>query len=96
MPLPENWENRCRRCGRCCYEKLDYQGEIFYTNVPCEKLDPETRLCTVYPERHKARPGCAPITPQVARQGILPADCPYVAEIADYRAPQLWDEEKAS
>jgi hypothetical protein len=91
---PLAWEARCRRCGRCCFEKLESDGEIYYTDVPCEKLDLATRLCTVYERRHELRRGCAPLTPAVLRRGILPADCPYVAAIPGYRGPRLWDEEE--
>lgn len=91
----KDWEEKCRRCGRCCYEKIEYEGEIFYTDQPCEFLDLHTRQCTVYPERHRRRPGCAPLTPKHLRQGILPGDCPYVAEIPGYRAPHLFEEEEA-
>ncbi len=87
------WEARCRRCGRCCFEKIDYEGEIFYTDRPCEKLDLATRLCTVYPNRQIERPGCTRLTPEIARRGVLPPDCPYVAGIADYRAPNLGESE---
>ncbi|MDO3376570.1 hypothetical protein [Geoalkalibacter halelectricus] len=87
------WEARCRRCGRCCFEKIDYQGRIYYTDRPCEKLDLTTRLCTVYPQRQTQRPGCTRLTEDILRLGVLPGDCPYVEDIADYQAPQLWDDE---
>ncbi|MDY6848197.1 MAG: hypothetical protein SV239_03590 [Thermodesulfobacteriota bacterium] len=83
----EQWEARCRRCGRCCYEKIEYEGEVYYTDRPCEKLDLVTRLCTVYEQRETARPGCVRLTPEIAARGILPADCPYVAQIRNYNAP---------
>jgi len=89
----ELWEAKCRRCGRCCYEKIEYEGEIYYTETPCEKLDIATHLCTVYAERTKVRPGCVQLTPELVRMGILPADCPYVAEQEDYRAPHLFEDE---
>ncbi len=88
------WEARCRRCGRCCFEKIDYQGVIYYTDTPCEKLDPRTRLCTVYPDRAQARPGCTPLTPEIVKLGVLPADCPYVAGLSDYKAPKLFGEDE--
>jgi uncharacterized cysteine cluster protein YcgN (CxxCxxCC family) len=87
--LDQEWEDRCRRCGRCCYEKIEFEGEVFYTDIPCEKLDLATCLCTVYKNRHMARPGCGPLTPENIAGGILPADCPYVADILNYRAPRL-------
>lgn len=89
------WEAKCRRCGRCCYEKIEFEGEVYYTNVPCEHLDPETRLCRVYARRHKVRSGCVPLSPRMLGRGWLPADCPYVEDIAGYIAPHLWDEESS-
>jgi uncharacterized cysteine cluster protein YcgN (CxxCxxCC family) len=88
-----DWEAKCRRCARCCYEKIDYEGTIYYTDIPCEKLDPESRRCTVYAEREKLRPGCVQLTPEIVGRGFLPADCPYVADICNYRPPVLYDEE---
>jgi uncharacterized cysteine cluster protein YcgN (CxxCxxCC family) len=93
MKESDRWEKLCRRCARCCYEKIEYEGEIYYTDIPCEKLDLTTRLCTVYADREKARPGCVALTPKIARQGFLPADCPYVADLKDYNAPHLFDDE---
>lgn len=93
MRRSRDWEEKCRRCGRCCYEKVEYEGEVFYTDVPCEKLDPATCMCTVYDRRHAARPGCVPLTPRIVSRGVLPADCPYVAELEEYRPPRLWQEE---
>ena len=85
-----SWDDICKRCGRCCYEKVEYAGEVFYTDVPCDRLDPVTRLCTVYSDRHRVRPGCVQLTPEIIRRGVLPADCPYVQGVAGYRAPHLW------
>ncbi len=87
------WEEKCLRCGRCCYEKIEYEGEVYYTETPCEKLDTDTCLCTVYADRVSARPGCTPITSKIIARGVLPADCPYVADIENYPAPHLSDEE---
>ncbi|NIQ95612.1 MAG: hypothetical protein GWN87_16485, partial [Desulfuromonadales bacterium] len=68
------------------YEKLDVDGLIYYGDEPCEFLDPNTLLCTVYDRRHERKPGCAPLTPAVVAMGALPGDCPYVAGIEDYVA----------
>ncbi|MFA7534589.1 MAG: hypothetical protein WCY68_00720 [Desulfuromonadales bacterium] len=84
------WEEKCGRCGRCCFEKIEFEGEIYYTDTPCEWLDLETRLCAVYANRQKVRPGCVKLTRRVIARGLLPADCPYVAGISDYPAPHLW------
>lgn len=77
------WEEICDRCGRCCYEKYDYRGKIFYTKKPCQYLDLETNECKVYFERSKYQPECAHLTPELVNAGILPDDCPYVARQTD-------------
>ena len=86
------WEARCRRCGRCCYEKIEHEGRVYYTDTPCDKFDPKTALCTVYPERHLVMAQCMELTSEALLRGILPADCPYVSDISGYNAPLLWDE----
>lgn len=88
----EEWEAICRRCGQCCYEKIEFEGDIYYTDVPCDKLDLESLQCTVYAERTRRRPGCVKLNPELAAQGFLPADCAYVAGIAGYRPPILFEE----
>jgi len=85
-----DWEAVCRRCGRCCFEKIEFGGVVYYTDIPCERLDPVTRLCSVYPEREQVRPGCVRLDPHMVRRGYLPADCPYVANLEDYPAPLPW------
>lgn len=85
----EEWEALCERCGRCCFEKVDDGDAIYYTSKPCDRFDPETRLCTVYDKRNQVRPDCLPLTPEVLTAGFLPADCPYVAGLEDYTAPEL-------
>lgn len=77
------WEDICEQCGRCCYEKLEYRGKIFYTTTPCPHLDKKTRLCRIYSSRFSRYPDCTQLTPELAQAGILPADCPYVARYAD-------------
>lgn len=88
----EKWESICCRCGRCCYEKVDFEGRIYYTELPCEFLDTETNLCRVYTERDIKRPGCVRLTDEILPKGIMPADCPYVSDIENYPAPTLLDD----
>lgn len=88
----EKWESICCRCGRCCYEKVDFEGHIYYTELPCEFLDTETNLCRVYTERDVKRPGCVRLTDEILPKGIMPADCPYVSDIENYPAPTLLDD----
>ncbi len=88
---PKEWEIVCCRCGRCCYEKIDFEGRIYYTDIPCEFLDTATKLCRVYAERDSRRPGCVRLSPENIDKGFLPADCPYVAGFDDYPAPVMPD-----
>lgn len=87
------WDSICCRCGRCCYEKIDFEGRIYYTDLACEFLDPATKLCRVYAERDKKRPGCVRLDSGSVREGFLPADCPYVADVDDYQAPCLIEDD---
>lgn len=92
MKTNGEWELKCQRCGRCCFEKVEHEGRVYYTDKPCDKLNLKTSLCTVYPDRHSAKPECMPLNHETLHRGILPSTCPYVAGIQDYNAPQLWDE----
>lgn len=78
-PGSAEWEVICRRCGRCCYEKLDYRGKIFYTRTPCPHLNLPDNTCRIYSQRDQLHPDCARLTPELVEAAILPADCPYVA-----------------
>ncbi len=88
-PGTGEWEDLCRRCARCCYEKLDYRGRIYYTNKACPHLDTVTNNCRVYVERAERHPECARLTPELVAAGFLPADCPYVAGLENYSAPEI-------
>jgi len=90
----KDWESVCRRCGRCCYEKIDFEGRIYYTDLPCEFLDTRRNLCRVYAERDTRRPGCVRLTAANVAKGFLPADCPYVDGLEGYPAPFMADDEQ--
>ena len=92
---PREWEALCERCARCCYEKLDFNGRIFYTRQPCDQLDLKTGLCRVYHERDQVRPDCQRLTPAVVAAGILPEDCPYARLVENYKAPVLTTSKKS-
>lgn len=76
----QEWETICRRCGKCCYEKVDLGGgEIIYTNEPCVHLDTAKNLCKVYKNRHVEEPDCIELTENLVRSlNWLPPDCAYV------------------
>lgn len=81
MISSQQWEEVCEHCGRCCYEKYDYHGKIFYSDIPCQYLDQETNLCRIYERRSELNPDCVHLTPKLVRSGILPDDCPYVKRL---------------
>lgn len=76
----DQWESICRKCGKCCYEKLDLgSGVIRYTEEPCAQLDTETKLCKVYDKRGEVEPDCINLTEDLVRQlSWMPEDCAYV------------------
>jgi uncharacterized cysteine cluster protein YcgN (CxxCxxCC family) len=77
---------KCLRCGRCCYEKVLFNGRVFNTGRPCKHLDVETKLCRVYERRHEVNPHCLSVE-EGTKLGVFPADCPYVAGLAGYVPP---------
>ena len=85
-------EDKCCRCGRCCYVAVPVCGEMWRTNTPCGHLDLETRQCKVYDLRFAVNPRCLTIL-QAIREKMLPTDCPYVAGRPGYRGPkEVWRE----
>jgi uncharacterized cysteine cluster protein YcgN (CxxCxxCC family) len=85
-------EDLCRKCGRCCREKVVIDGVIFYTDRVCRYWDPVTRLCTVYERRREVCPDCGDMD-RMIRAGVLPGDCPYVRDRSDYDPPvEYWED----
>ena len=82
-PTSLEHEALCRRCGRCCYEKLTVDGHVFTRRKPCPYLNAKTNLCTIYEQRFKKNPRCLTV-PQGIKLGVFPADCPYVRGLPDY------------
>lgn len=76
----DHWESVCRRCGKCCYEKVDLgAGHVIYTDEPCQHLDTETGLCKVYENRHEVEPDCISLTEHLVRTlHWLPEGCAYL------------------
>lgn len=91
-PLSEaEHEALCRRCGLCCHEKVRFGDQVVITDIPCQFLDPETKLCRVYPERFAKQPRCASAEDSLAANS-LPGDCPYVGGRSNYQTPHLLKE----
>lgn len=74
------WENICRRCGKCCLIKLEDEdsGEVYYTNVVCRYFDEEKMCCSVYDKRCELVPSCLKLSPQnVDKLPWMPKTCAY-------------------
>ena len=73
------WEQSCRRCGLCCFEKvIEENGRIRTTTVACRYLDIVTRECKVYAKRQAVESTCVKLTPEiVATVDWLPEECAY-------------------
>jgi len=90
MTQDEDHEALCRRCGRCCYEKLIIDDCVFTTRKPCPHLDTKSNTCVIYARRHKLNPRCLSVEEGI-RYGVFPADCPYIQNLPDYRpAEEGW------
>ena len=74
-----DWEDLCRRCGECCFEKwIEEDGTIRPTRIACRYLDIVSRHCRVYHKRFEVGEGCIKLTPEVvAGLTWLPEDCGY-------------------
>ena len=79
-------ENKCLKCGRCCYYKVIVDGKIIYTPYPCKYLDTGTNLCTVYKDRHRTNSDCLTVEEGIKLE-VFPPDCPYVKDIKGYEGP---------
>jgi uncharacterized cysteine cluster protein YcgN (CxxCxxCC family) len=76
--METQWESICKRCGKCCYHKIIYRDILYYTDIPCKYLDPDTMKCRVYSARQQVNPECATLTPAVVASGVLPSECAYL------------------
>jgi hypothetical protein len=78
--LEAEWEDLCRQCGQCCFEKwVDEDGTIHPTVIACRFLDIHSRQCRVYHKRFEVGEGCIKLTPKVVETvQWLPEDCAYV------------------
>ncbi len=77
--LRKEWENLCKKCGLCCFEKIeDEHGTIFFTSTPCRYLDVVTRKCKIYPRRFEIYPECIQLTETLVRElSWLHDECGY-------------------
>lgn len=77
----EQWESLCDGCGKCCLHKLqdDEDDTVYYTDVACRYLEPDTACCSDYGNRLRNVPECLNLTPSVLAESYwwLPASCAY-------------------
>ncbi|MCU7798445.1 MAG: YcgN family cysteine cluster protein [Candidatus Thiodiazotropha sp. (ex Myrtea spinifera)] len=74
------WESLCDGCAKCCLQKLEDEEtrEIYFTNIACDLLDPETCQCTDYSERSVRVPTCVTLTMEHLEDPYwLPKTCAY-------------------
>ena len=78
--ISEWWDHICARCGTCCHEKTISGPEVIYDmRAPCKYLDPDSRSCTVYPERLHKDVRCRRVGPlRAMTASYLPPTCAYV------------------
>ncbi len=75
----EQWEAICQGCGACCFEKkIDRQGIVHTTSIPCRFLDIHDRSCRVYPHRLEIEADCIKLTSEnIQDLSWLPETCAY-------------------
>ena len=87
----EEWESICNQCGKCCLIKLQDEDtdDIYYTDVVCQYMDPQTCQCTRYQERCQLVPTCLKLTPEnVDKIEWMPPSCAYRALIEGKPRPE--------
>ncbi|MCB2054334.1 MAG: YcgN family cysteine cluster protein [Geminicoccaceae bacterium] len=89
---PDEWEEVCDGCGKCCLVKLEDEedGTIYYTDVHCRLLDCTTCRCSDYPDRRRRVPGCIVLSAE-ARDvlAMMPHSCAY-RRLAEGRGLPDW------
>ena len=79
VPGTPEWDALCKKCGKCCFDKLVDEEDNLIAATPCEHLDQETGLCLVYENRFTVCPDCIKLTLEnLPTFDWLPDDCGYV------------------
>ncbi len=76
----EQWESLCDGCAKCCLQKLEDEDtrEVFFTNIVCDLLEPESCRCTDYVNRSVRVPTCVTLgLDDLADPYWLPDTCAY-------------------
>ena len=89
VELSNAYEEVCINCGKCCFDKKLVRGvNVINYNSPCNflKFMGRKSRCEVYSDRFAKCGKCLPV-PKAIKQRALPSSCPYVKDIAGYKAP---------
>lgn len=85
----DSWEEVCRHCGLCCYERYSYPDGTLSIDLtdPCEYLDEKTRSCTVYENRFEVCDSCHKVGLFAAlSKTALPPNCSYRMLFEDFQS----------
>jgi len=77
---PQQWDALCDGCGLCCLVKLEDEedGALYFTDVVCRQLHPDTARCRVYARRSQEVPECLILKPEASLPTRwLPETCAY-------------------
>lgn len=74
------WEALCDGCGKCCLNKLDIGGKVYFTNAYCRFLDCTSCRCKIYDHRFEVVKDCRKIDLAAVREKPrwLPKTCAYL------------------
>jgi len=83
----ERWEALCKKCGLCCFEKdTSVFKAAIRLSLPCEYLERETGLCSIYEKRFELCLYCSKVTLWHALfSPCLPEACGYVEKYRKWR-----------
>lgn len=77
---PDEWENLCDGCGRCCLKKFvdEDSDEINYTRIVCRYFDQQTSRCGCYEARTDLVPDCLDVREMdLETNDWMPDSCAY-------------------
>jgi uncharacterized cysteine cluster protein YcgN (CxxCxxCC family) len=85
--------SKCIKCGRCClghvWDSKKRHGVV--DDNPCQFLCAKTMACTVFDKRFEVNPGCLTVR-RAMQMGVLPDDCPCVADVDGYKSLMKYEE----
>lgn len=89
-------ESLCRKCGKCCYVSVFYQGRLtIIPELPCRYLvrkSEEVAVCSVYFKRHQVASWCNSVNRDTVSRRLFPDDCVYVRGISGYQGKVMISE----